>query len=136
MSDEREKENGSENNENESNTREDRTVRSTTAQGFLQEELSVRARKANPRLRSNLIGTLKVRIEDTREEFYFDWSADEFKQVTPIPETSDCKICLSGRNFMRIVRGELNPQIALLSDKIKLEGRPSLAIYFFNLLAP
>ena len=48
----------------------------------------------------------------------------------------DCYISLNDRDVYRIYRGDLNPQIAMLSDKIEVGGKLSFAVYFFNLIAP
>jgi putative sterol carrier protein len=43
---------------------------------------------------------------------------------------------MSEDHLKRIWQGELNPQIAMLSEKIRVEGRKAVAIYLFNLIAP
>jgi hypothetical protein len=50
--------------------------------------------------------------------------------------TPDCVIRINQTNLLKIAAGDLNPQVAMLSSKIKVSGRASLAIYFFNLVAP
>jgi hypothetical protein len=48
----------------------------------------------------------------------------------------DCTIQLSEHTLLRIAAGELNAQVAMISDKVKVRGTSGLAVYFFNLIAP
>ena len=48
----------------------------------------------------------------------------------------DCTIRLSEDNLLRVASGDLNPQVGMLSDKIRVTGKVSFAVYFFNLIAP
>ena len=75
-------------------------------------------------------------IEDRKEKYLFDWSAEGIKSSRTEAAESDCKITLSEDNLLRIAWGDLNPQLAMLSDKVKVTGQLSLAIYVFNLIAP
>ena len=111
------------------------------AQEFIESELVLRAERAQPKLRANLVGTILLGLSDTGEKFLFDWSNDKPKVEKIVSEKSagvpiDCKINLSAQHFMKIANGDLNPQIGMLSDKIHVEGKLGLAIYVFNLVAP
>lgn len=107
---------------------------------FLTSEIPLRAQHSNPRLRANLVGSVLVRLTNTNQRFLFDWSSEQLSTgmiAGGAPEKQpDCTINLSDGNLLRVVSGDLNPQIAMLSDKIQVEGRLSLAVYFFNLVAP
>jgi putative sterol carrier protein len=37
---------------------------------------------------------------------------------------------------MAVRSGDLNPQVAMLADKIKVKGKIGPAVYLFNLIAP
>jgi hypothetical protein len=115
---------------------EERRVRN--ARELMTEELSRRASYANPKLRAQLVGSILVHVKGVNQERYlFDWSTETLNVATVAPGTpADCTITILEDNLMRIASGDLNPQIGMLSDKITLEGRPNLAVYFFNLIAP
>jgi ubiquinone biosynthesis protein UbiJ len=107
-----------------------------TAKEWLTEELPARAQRANERLRAQLLGRIRISLTDTNEQFLFDWSADSPKLMPATDSAADCSISISAANFLKIAAGELNAQIASLSNKVNIEGKASLAIYFFNLVAP
>ena len=48
----------------------------------------------------------------------------------------DCIIELHSAAFRGILDGRLNPQIAMLSHRVKVRGKHAMAMYFFNLLRP
>ncbi len=113
-----------------------------TPQELLVATLPARAACVDQKLRSNLVGSVLVHLRDSGEKFLFDWSTEDIKseKVTTVATEGegapDCTIHLSGTNLMKIASGDLNPQVAMLSDKVKVEGVVGLGIYFFNLIAP
>lgn len=117
--------------------RDDRPKRSGNARELLLEEVPRRAQHADDKLRSHLIGKVHVVLNGKNDRFSFDWSGQVAtgSQVSG-DESADCTIRLSEDNLMRISSGELNPQIAMLSNKIRVEGKLEFAVYFFNLVAP
>jgi putative sterol carrier protein len=48
----------------------------------------------------------------------------------------DSIISLTEQNLMAVRSGDLNPQVAMLADKIKVKGKIGPAVYLFNLIAP
>ena len=118
------------------------------------EELPDRALRAKLRLKPYLSGAMAVELTNSGERFLFDWRNDDPK-VTPLSKEStvrvgegvtvgegggpsfvDCIISLSEQNLMAIRSGDLNPQVAMLADKIKVAGKVGPAVYLFNLVAP
>jgi len=112
------------------------------------DELPFRASRAKQRLRPYLTGTLVIELTNLGERYLFDWRGEEPK-VSPVEgaislaqgESSDaskvdCIISISEPNLMAVRSGDLNPQLAMLADKIKVQGRVSPAVYLFNLVAP
>lgn len=95
-----------------------------------------RATQASSLLRVHLMGSLKLTIRDTSQKFLFNWKRDNpsMKKLDGQDESADCSIALSKEIFQDIVVGKLNPQIAMLSDKIQVSGKMEHAVYFFNLL--
>ena len=112
------------------------------------EELPDRAQRAKLRLKPYLSGAVAVEFSNSGERFLFDWRGEDPK-VTQLskemtvtvgegadPTTVDCIISLSEQNLMSIRSGDLNPQVAMLADKIKVKGKVGPAVYLFNLVAP
>lgn len=103
-------------------------------QDVLGDPLKGRARNADPKLRAQLVGSIVIRFTNSGQRYLFDWTTDELKLGPTESENADCVISISEINLLKIASGELNPQIAMLSDKINVKGRLSLAIYWFNLI--
>jgi putative sterol carrier protein len=95
-----------------------------------------------------------VELTNSGERFLFDWreeapkvtsvaretvlSTDESQGVVVTAEkiNADSFILLSEQHLMSIRAGDLNPQVGMLTDKIKVRGKVSPAVYIFNLIAP
>lgn len=107
-----------------------------SAREFMLEELKLRCEEAGPKLKECLNGTVCLRIRDKEESFFLDWGVQGVKVDEVSDSRGDCVIELAEVSFLKILAGELNPQIAMLSDKVFVQGRLGLAIYFFNLVAP
>lgn len=112
------------------------------------EELPGRASRAKLRLKPHLTCALVVELVSSGEKFLFDWKGEEPK-VTPLsgavagstpestdPSAVDSIISLTEQNLMAVRSGDLNPQVAMLADKIKVKGKIGPAVYLFNLIAP
>lgn len=92
-----------------------------------------KAKAASDKLKLELRGSVVLEIQDTKEAYCFDWSTKDFK-FSKDTDKRDCTISLSQRYLYQIAKGRLNPQIAMLSDKVAVTGKASLAVYFFNLV--
>jgi putative sterol carrier protein len=112
------------------------------------EELPDRAQRAKLRLKPYLTGALAIELTNSGERFLFDWRGDEPK-VTPLtkdvtltlgegsdPSMVECVISISEQSLMAVRSGDLNPQVAMLADKIRVRGKVGPAVYLFNLVAP
>ncbi len=102
-------------------------------QQFFYGPVADRAQRSE-RLRTHLPSPVKVRIFDKNLSFCLDWTQPELRISENTTEQVACTVSLRERDFQSLVEGRLNPQVAMLSDKIKVEGQTSLAIYIFNLL--
>ncbi len=108
----------------------------SNAQELMTNELPARATYADAKLRSNLVGSIIVFLKDLDERYLFDWSTETLRTGKVESPTADCTIRLTSHVLLRIAQGDLNPQIAMLSDKISVQGKAGMAVYFFNLIAP
>jgi hypothetical protein len=112
------------------------------------EELPARAARAKLRLHSYLKAALLIELANSGERFLFDWRGEEPK-ITPFDSKEpvvladaagspgvDSFVSVTDQNIMAIRSGDLNPQVAMLADKIKVRGKISPAVYLFNLIAP
>lgn len=118
-------------------------ARSSRAQGkrnasnLFQGELIELTESASPSLRSQLKGTIALCLQDGKHGYLFDWSSSEPRvsefPLAKDPPKADCTLHFDEKVALDIASGELNPQIAMLSDKIRVSGKHHLAVYFFNL---
>ncbi len=106
-----------------------------SARDLFGEEICNRARNAHQGLKSHLSGKILVSVNG-KESYLFDWSGDQPRCTQASGSDADCKIELSEDDLLKLCSGNLNPQIAMLSDKVNIAGRGDMAVYFFNLLAP
>jgi len=112
------------------------------------EELPSRAARAKLRLKPHLTCVLALELSSSGERFIFDWKGEE-PNVAPATGALtvnaenpgdatlvDAIISITEQNLMAVRSGDLNPQVAMLSDKIKVKGKIGPAVYLFNLIAP
>lgn len=118
------------------------------------DELPDRAQRAGLRLKPYLTARILVELTNSGERYLFDWREDaprvrvvsREEAVTtdegPAGEISsdklsvDAHIALSEQHLMAVRSGDLNPQVGMLTEKIKVKGKVSPAVYIFNLIAP
>jgi putative sterol carrier protein len=90
----------------------------------------------DPKLRGHLSRPVTLRLAK-EGRYIFDWSSEvlSVKKLEALEtEThSACVIDVDIDSFNKILRGLLNPQLAMLSGKVKIKGDSSSAIYFFTL---
>lgn len=84
------------------------------------------------KLRTHLAGTILITLRDAGKKLAFDGRTGKFTDS----QTSDCQINTTARYLEEISTGELNPQIAMLTEKVGITGDVGLAVYFFNLICP
>jgi putative sterol carrier protein len=108
----------------------------SNARELMTDELQTRASQSSDRLRACLTGSIIVKLRERSEKYLFDWTGNIPKAEATEKTEGDCVINVSESNLLKIASGDLNPQIGMLSDKISVQGKLSLAVYFFNLIAP
>ena len=50
-------------------------------------------------------------------------------------EDADCLIIVSPENFMALVKGELNPMMAMMTGKVKIKGDMGVAMKLQSLIS-
>lgn len=100
---------------------------------ILEHSLLERARNASPSLKAELGALVELHFKDLKQSFYFDWNGPEPTISSSADGEPDTKITIKSDDATRIASGKLNPQIAMMSHKIQVEGKPGPAVYFFNL---
>ncbi|MEY4701216.1 MAG: hypothetical protein RL326_1403 [Pseudomonadota bacterium] len=118
------------------------------------DELPDRAQRAGLRLKPYLTARILVELTNSGERYLFDWREDAPKvravsrEETVTTEEGlagelssdklavDAHIALSEQHLMAVRSGDLNPQVGMLTEKIKVKGKVSPAVYIFNLIAP
>ncbi len=116
--------------------RRDRRRNFNNARELMTDELRQRAEFSSARLKECLAGSIVVRLRERNEKFLFDWTGATPKAEPTDQSSGDCVIDLHENTLLKIASGDLNPQIGMLSEKISVQGKLSLAVYFFNLIAP
>ena len=90
------------------------------------------------RLQNLLKGKIILNVLDCEEGYLFSFEREKLSvqhwEKTP-PSNASCTIELTERHLEQILRGRLNPQIAMLSHKVHVSGESSQAVYFFNLFS-
>lgn len=125
-----------------------------TARDVVCEELPERAQRAALRLKPLLTGSFVFDFTNSGERILFDWrddlpvtkalnkgvaiTCDEAKGFVMSDKeiNVDAVISISESNLMAIRAGTLNPQVGMLTDKIRIQGKVALAVYIFNVIAP
>lgn len=94
------------------------------------------ASRMGSNLKALVAGKVLIELTDQSEGITLDCVTGESAVVTKkeLGSTSfDCKLVVSTRHIADVLFGSLNSQVAMLSEKIRVEGQHSLAVYFFNI---
>ena len=76
--------------------------------------------------------TLKIDFGD--EQVFVDGTG-EANEVSASNEDADCLIIISPENFMALVKGELNPMMAMMTGKVKIKGDMGVAMKLQSLIS-
>ena len=114
----------------------DTRARARSAKELLLEIVPRRSEGAAEKLRLHLAGKIRLVLTDLRESYLLNWTSGNLQCSVSESEEADCSITLTERELLNIHHGDLNPQIAMLSHRVKVEGKIEHAIYVFNLIAP
>lgn len=90
------------------------------------------------KLQGLLKGSITLHVSDCSEGYTFSFRDNELSvehwEKNP-PNTGTCSIEVQERYLEQILRGRLNPQIAMLSHKVHVAGEAAQAVYFFNIFS-
>lgn len=111
-------------------------VRPKNSKELFLEAIPERSRFASANLKSHLSGKIEFEIKPSGVRYTVDWSGEELKSSEGSVDEAACTIKISEADLMRIVSGDLNPQVAMLSHRVFISGNPDHAVYAFNLIAP
>lgn len=118
------------------------------------DELPDRVSRAATRLKPYLSGSIVFHFTNSGERFLFDWRAEtpSTRQLERGIEITceeskgqlesdnainvDAIISISEANLMAVRAGSLNPQVGMLTEKIRVKGKIAPAVYVFNAVAP
>ncbi|MCB0353015.1 MAG: SCP2 sterol-binding domain-containing protein [Bdellovibrionales bacterium] len=92
--------------------------------------------RMNPNLSAHLAGDILIDFRENGRSFAVSVSGTSVssKELGKGKSgTFDCEIAVSERDFLDLVNGNLNPQVAMLSERVQVTGRLDAAVYLFNL---
>lgn len=81
---------------------------------------------------SALGSTLKIDFGNDNQ-VYVDGTGEE-NTVSASNEDADCVISIKPEDFMALVKGELNPMMAMMTGKVKIKGDMGVAMKLQSLL--
>jgi len=103
---------------------------------FFNSEVLYRFDILDDQRRTDLIGRYRIEVRgDKGGVWTLDLSQNKI-DVTPQREEADLVLMLHSDDFISIVNGELNPQIALVSQRVKVSGDSKKASLFQNIMSP
>lgn len=116
------------------------TLNYSPLQALFHRDVLRRSRRNSERLRAILTGKILFDVDESPVAYVIDWSSEDL-EVTEVSEKEElpeveCTISLTEDDLFGISKGNLNPQVCLLSDRIQVEGQMELAMYAFNLFRP
>lgn len=74
-----------------------------------------------------------LKLDFKAYQVYVDGTGEE-NAVSDSNEEADCVISISPENFMALVKGELNPMMAMMTGKVKIKGDMGVAMKLQSLL--
>ena len=119
--------------EEEEEEEEDEVEYKTPADKLFFKTLKRNAPRREAKLRKHLAAPIEFRLKDSLAAYVVDWSKEELVVSSEPAKDPVCSIELSEQHLLEIAAGQLNPQVAMLSEKIGIKGDKATAMYAFNL---
>ncbi len=106
-----------------------------TPKEFFQTELVYRYDVLEPSEKEEIKGTYRIEIRGA-EGGVWTLTFDNEVSVSPQKEDAELVLMMHADDFVSVVNGKVNPQLALASRRIKISGNSKRASLFQNILAP
>ncbi|MGH1433158.1 MAG: SCP2 sterol-binding domain-containing protein [Lewinella sp.] len=74
-----------------------------------------------------------LKIDFGEHQVHVDGTGDQ-NVVTASDADADCVIIITTENFMKLVKGELNPMMAVMTGKVKIKGDMGVAMKLQSLV--
>lgn len=107
----------------------------TSAKDFFNSELVYRFDLLRDQERETLKGRYRMEIRGS-DGGVWTLTLDNEVKVVPVKEEADLVLMMHHDDFLSVVNGKINPQVALASQRIKISGDSRRASLFQNILAP
>jgi hypothetical protein len=107
----------------------------TSAKDFFNSELLYRFDLLRDQERDILKGRYRMEIRGS-DGGVWTLTLDKEVKVVPVKEEADLVLMMHHDDFLSVVNGKINPQVALASQRIKISGDSRKASLFQNILAP
>lgn len=106
-----------------------------SAKEFFATEILYRFDVLEPHIQKNLMGSYRIELKGYQGGV---WTMTVGEEVDVVNRREDAEVVLSmqQKDFLQLVNGDLNPQIALLAQKVKVTGDIDKAIAVQYLLVP
>ena len=106
-----------------------------TAKEYFNSEILYRFDILEMRQRSDIAGRYRVELKGFQGGVWTIIVGDELEVINR-REDADIIIVMQQKDFLQMVNGRLNPQLAILGNKMKIVGDIKKAVWFQNLLYP
>lgn len=116
--------------------RQEKFKRPQNVEELFLESIPYRAKRSSEKLKGHLGGKTLFKLSNSKDAYLVDWTAAEVKVGKSQLEDADCSISINESDLMKVVYGDLNPQILMLSHRVTVKGKVDLAMYVFSLIAP
>ena len=106
-----------------------------SAKEFFNSELLYRFDVLEPEQHKALTGSYRVELKGYQGGIWSMHAGEELEVVNR-REDADVVITMQQRDFLQLVNGRLNPQLAILGQKMRVQGDVRKALVFQELLCP
>ncbi len=106
-----------------------------SAKEFFSQEILYRFDILEPEERAPLLGKYRLELKGYRGGVWTVFLAEDI-QVVNRREDADVVLTMQQRDFVSLVNGDLNPQLGILAQKIRIQGDIRKAAAFNEILTP
>ncbi|NLY80271.1 MAG: SCP2 sterol-binding domain-containing protein [Lysinibacillus sp.] len=77
---------------------------------------------------------IQFTFTDTKETAFVKFTGDNAEVITDV-ESASCNVLITTKNFEKLIEGNLNPQMAFMTGKIKAKGDMTQLLKLSNILS-